>query len=185
LVVAGLAQVGILLFAFMYTLISGYHGVWLRIGIFGISLAPIGLGLRQPWLYFGALAWGTACLVLNGHIPLPNPISGAWGGWNSLTSDLAMMLASTAAAVGQWVNLNELPLSGCRQKLRAITQLTIVVSLLLMLFLYAWDISSRGYGVSIIWASTPWWPLIVLTLLTPLNLILTTVTLILADRNDQ
>ncbi len=180
-VVAGLAQVSILLVVYLSFLASiggRGPGPWGGPGIMGLSLAPIGWGLRKTWLSFGAVAWGTAGLVMNWLVPTTDPFAtgGALGHWDSLSSCLAMMLASTAAVAGQWVNLNKLPLPGSLQKLRGLTQLTIVGSLLVLLRMYEQSIIPRDPG----WASFYIENGIVLLFLIPVNLAITALTLIRA-----
>lgn len=130
LALAGLAQTVLLLLA-TWTILPGpqSHDDLRASAVLGLSLLPIGWGLRLPWLSLGALAWGLLGFLL------------AWqrqrlglgpDGVGSITI-LPVVLASFAAAAGQWLNLGLLPLRPFGQGVRGLARLAIACCLLLLL----------------------------------------------------
>ncbi len=140
---AGLAQVLLLLLA-LWAVLPGSqgHDLLRAAALLGLSLLPIGWGLRLPWLSFVALAWGAVGLLL------------AWqrqrlgigpDGVGSPTV-LPLLLAALAAATGQGLNLGLLPLRRLGQGLRGLARLAIAASVLLLLTYFG---GGAGLGVAL------------------------------------
>lgn len=127
--------------------------------LLGLSLLPIGLALRLRWLASAALVCGVLLLAL-------------WwqaGGGRAASSPLASMvlvLASAAAATGQWRTLDRLTIGRFGGVLRGLSQIAIVASGLLLV----------GYFCQVGGVIGA----LLLALVTPVNLLLTTLTLICA-----
>jgi len=129
-VLAGLAQALLLLWV-IWVIVPGPQGHdYLRASaLLALSLLPIGWGWRLPWLGLGALAWGVAGLLLAWQ---RHRLGFGPDGVGSITI-LPLVLASLAAATGQWLNMGLLPLKRLGQVVRGVTQLAILISLLLLL----------------------------------------------------
>lgn len=127
---AGLGQ-ALLLLSVPWVLVPGSQGHdYLRASaVLGLSLLPIGWGWRLPWVSFSALAWGAAGLLLSWQ---RQRLGLGPDGVGSITI-LPLVLASLAAATGQWINLGLLPLQWFGQGVRAVARLAIAGSLLLLL----------------------------------------------------
>ncbi len=130
LALAGLAQALLLLVA-IWTILPGpqSHDYLRASAVLALSLLPIGWGLRLPWLSLGALGWGLLGFLLAGQ---RQRLGLGPDGVGSITI-LPVVLTSFAAAAGQWLNLNLLPLRRFAQTVRGLTQLTIACCLLLLL----------------------------------------------------
>lgn len=142
-VLAGLTQVPLLLLAIWVILPGPQSQDFLRASaLLALSLLPIGWGLRLPWLALAALTWGVVGLLLAWQ---RHQLGAGVDGVGSPTI-LPLLLASLAAATGQWLNLAQPPQGQQGQVVRTLAQLAIALCLLLLL---AYLGGGAGLGVAL------------------------------------
>ncbi|MFM7676197.1 MAG: hypothetical protein ACKO5F_11595 [Synechococcus sp.] len=140
---AGLGQVVLLLLALGGIVVGpGGHDFLRGSALLALSLLPIGWGWRLPGLQLGALVLGLVGLLLSWQ---RQRLGVGPDGVGSLTI-LPLVLASLAAAAGQWVNQGLLPLQQIGQGARMVARLAIGFCLLL-LFTYLGG--GAGVGVAL------------------------------------